>query len=603
MFILLFIFKYLTKLPIFKKANKEISYINPSLTKAFNHMAKKLLTSIAFLFIVGLLIGQPMNDNCSDAIVISSAEDLPFSTFGANTDGPSHPDDCPSSGSTPDSTYNDIWYLYVADFTGQALFTLCNTAVFDTKIIVYAPGTSCPPADDDLIACNEDGAGCENATSSTIFDVEEGQMYLLRIGGWGDGSPGEEGTGTFSIGEYDPSGGPENDLCSGAIEIILDDNDFASVEFSSVGAGSNGPVYDETFSCFDVPNGETTVFNDIWFTWTATFNGWAEFSNCGLANFDSRIAVYGPDQSCLPDPFELVGCSDDGIDEDGFNCPGFTSRALFPVVEGSTYLLSLGGWSNSDAGNGTVILQRTTPPIPPDNDLCSDPDSTWILSLEDADDFLYVFESFTFNATGGQTPNPSCRPTGEFLDVWYKFNSGFNTDITLRFNKTSTNAEFVIDLYSGCAQQADTLVGGFCIRTDQYNETFIEELISNFPGEPTEYLLRVSTSVTFDAPGEFWLQLIGQPYTGLPEVSLDNFRFFPNPVTDIAQVTFQLEEAADVGIAVLNAMGQEVIKQDIGRLSTGAQSLEIPTSQLQPGIYFLRMLLPEGQKTVKFVKQ
>lgn len=566
-------------------------------------MKKPLLLLLALSWSAASLFAQPINDNCADATVISSAEDIPFSTFDANTDGPAHPDDCTSIGSTPDSVYNDIWYLYVADFTGEALFTLCNTANFDTKIVVYTPGASCPPMDGDLLACNEDGAGCQGATSSTTFDVTEGEMYLLRIGGYGDGSPGEEGDGTFSIGENDPSNAPANDVCEDAIEIILDEDDFAMLDFTSIGAGSDGPMYDETFSCFDVPNGETEVFNDIWYTWTATFTGWAEFSNCGTGSFDSRIAVYGPDQPCIPDPFALVGCSDDGVDEDGFNCPGFTSRALFPCEEGATYLLSLGGWSTSGAGTGSVILKRTAPPIPPENDLCVEPDSAFVQSLEDANNFQYIFESFTFNATGGPTPNPNCRETGEFLDVWYKFNSGTNTDITLRFNKTSTNADFIIDLYTSCSTQADTTIGGFCLRTDFYDETLIEETFGNFPGEPTDFWLRVSTRITTDAPGEFWFQLIGTPISSIPELHINDFRFFPNPVSQHATASFTLEEATDMNWAITNALGQQLIQQDLGRLPAGEQRFVLETNTLQPGIYFLQLMTDEGQKTVRFVKQ
>lgn len=567
-------------------------------------MAKKLLYLLFALGFALPMMAQPINDDCNDAQTISSGEDLPFTTLEATTDGPSHPDDCLSApSSTPDSIYNDIWYRYVADFTGEASFSLCGTANFDTKIAVYEPGSACPPTNEDLIACNEDGPGCENFTSSLTFDVEEGQIYLLRIGGYGSESPGEEGEGTFSIGESDPTIGPPNDICDNATEIILDDNDFAEVEFVSLGAGSDGPVYAETFDCFDVPNNETTVFNDVWFTWTATFNGWVEFSNCGTSNFDSRIAVYGPDESCPPDPFALVGCSDDGVDENNQNCPGFTSRAIFEVEEGATYLMSLGGWSQSDAGNGTVILQRTEPLVPPFNDLCVEPDSAWILSPQQADNFEKIFESFTFNAGNGLTPNPSCRATGEFQDVWYEFNSGMNEEITLRFNKTTSSAEFIVDLYSSCTTQADTAIGGFCLRTDSYSETYIEETFGNFPGTPTEYLLRVSTRITTDAPGEFWLQLVGMPFSNIPTIDLEAFRFFPNPVSGDAQVTFELNEATNGQMAIYNAMGQAIHQQDLGRLVAGSQVIPVPARNLAPGLYYMGLLLDEGQKTVKFVKQ
>jgi len=566
-------------------------------------MLGRILILMACIAVGNVLVAQPANDECANAIPINgSVTDFDFSTVDATTGLPYHPGEC--QGGAPDSMYNDIWYLYTADFTGETEVSTCGTAFFDTNIAVYEPGSPCPPTVDNLLVCSEDAVGCAGSTSRAIFDAVEGETYLVRIGGWGTDTPGEEGLGSLTIGEYVPPMGPENDFCENAIEIILDADDFAQLDFSTVGASTDSPTYEETFDCFDVPNGETNVFNDIWYTWTATFSGFAAFSNCSMANFDSRIAVYGPDENCMPDPFALVGCSDDGIDEDGNNCTNFTSRAVFPVVEGSTYLMSIGGWSSSGAGFGMVTLERVPPPVPPDNDNCADADSAWVVTMEEADNFEVFFESFTTNASLEPTPNPSCRPTGEFFDVWYTFNSGNNTDLELRFNKTTPDADFVINLYNTCAIETDTLSEGFCIRTDEYEgETFIIEQLTGFPGEPTEYLLRVSTRVTTDTPGEFFFQLVGEPFSNIPDIGLKGFEFFPNPVNQNATINFELEEPTMMSIALINAVGQEVSTEALGRLPAGPQSLQIPTDQLKPGMYFMRIQTPEGQQTTKFIKQ
>jgi len=564
-------------------------------------MLRRLLLLALCFAIGGILVAQPANDNCADAIAANTGVNQ-FITIDATTDGPYHPDAC--LGGAPDSLYNDVWFTWTATFTGEAEFSTCGTANFDTNIAAYAPGSACPPTEEDLLACSEDGAGCSGFTSETTFNVEEGETYLLRIGGWGSESPGEEGSGTFSITEREMDTGPENDVCEDATEIILNEDEFAEIEFSTIDASSDAPTYEETYECFDVPNGETTVFNDVWFKWTATFTGFAAFSNCGTATFDSRIAVYGPDQTCPPDPLALVGCSDDGIDEDGYNCGSFTSRALFPVQEGSTYLMSLGGWSASGAGEGTVSLERIPPPVPPENDNCMDADSVWILSPESADNFDALFESFTDNASLETTPSPVCRPTGEFFDVWFKFNSGNNTDLSIRFNKTTPQAQFVVDLYDDCETQTDTAEGGFCFRTDAFeDETFIVQEFSGFPGEPREYLLRVSTRVTTDPPGEFWFQLVGEPVTDVQNIKLSNFKLYPNPVAEQAIVEFDLQESQIIHWTILNAMGQEVSRHSLGQVAAGQQRLEVPTGKLSAGLYFLRIETPRGQRTSKFIKQ
>jgi len=105
------------------------------------------------------IFAQPANDNCFEPQNITSSASIDFTTVDATTDGNPHPDDCASVGDTPDIIYFDVWYSYLADFTGTAAFSTCSTADFDTKIFVYAPGSPCPPTDADIISCNEDGAG------------------------------------------------------------------------------------------------------------------------------------------------------------------------------------------------------------------------------------------------------------------------------------------------------------------------------------------------------------------------------------------------------------------------------------------------------------
>lgn len=548
-----------------------------------------------------IMWAQPQNDECENAIALTNSVDVAFSTIDATSGEPYHPADC--TGGAADSLYNDTWYTWTATFTGEAEFTTCGTADFDTNVAVYAPGSSCPPDVSDLLACNEDGTGCDGFTSTAVFDAVMGETYLLRIGGWGNSSPGEEGTGTFSVIEYVPAVGPENQECVNAIVLELDANDSTFVEYTTIDANTTPPTYEETFDCFDVPNGETTTFNEVWYTFTAPFTGFMEWSNCGTANYDSRVAIYGPDQPCPPDPFALVGCSDDGVDENGINCGNFTSRTIFPVENGSTYLIDVGGFNASSAGSGTFILRRTEPPVPPANDNCETPDSAWVISQEMADNFDVIHEGFTLNATQQVVANPACRPSGEFWDVWYKFNSGNNTDLTLRFNNVTPNSEFIIDLYYDCSTQAPINMDGFCVRTDEFLTSFLETTIEGFPGTPTEYLIRVSTRITSDQPGEFWFQMIGEPLSSVDELALDNFRLFPNPAQDQLNIDFDLPEASKAEIEIINTLGQRVQQSSAYNLMSGNNRFNFDISNLQAGIYFFRIHTKEGQKTAKFIKE
>ena len=139
--------------------------------------------TLCLCFVSAVCLAQPANNDCINAVPINEVQDLEFTTVDATTDGPFHPDSpCPSN-SDLDSIYSDVWYAYTATFTGNCFWTTCGTADFDTKIAVYMPGSACPPMDEDLLTCNEDGGNCSFFTSELLFRVDSGQTYLLHISG------------------------------------------------------------------------------------------------------------------------------------------------------------------------------------------------------------------------------------------------------------------------------------------------------------------------------------------------------------------------------------------------------------------------------------
>ncbi|HQU61016.1 MAG TPA: T9SS type A sorting domain-containing protein, partial [Saprospiraceae bacterium] len=143
---------------------------------------------------------------------------------------------------------------------------------------------------------------------------------------------------------------------------------------------------------------------------------------------------------------------------------------------------------------------------------------------------------------------------------------------------------------------------GFCVNSGSFTESYFETMIENLPGEPTEYYLRIASNVTNAGPGEFWFQLVGSPYSSLSELNVENFRFYPNPVTGVANISFNLLETLDSQVEIVNTLGQSVFRQDYGRLAAGKHYLTVSTDQLNAGIYFFRLLAGNHQKTVRFVK-
>ncbi len=541
------------------------------------------------LFSYNLTAQAPENDSCQHAIAVMAGDTVAFSTIGATWEGPFHADNPCSTDN--DTIYFDIWYVWTAEWDGQAIWSMCGTADFDTRIAVYQPGASCPFGPDDLLACNEDGPGCPGFTSEVVWDVQAGQTYYLRLGGYG----GESGTGTFVIEPYVPPAGPPNNDCAQATVITVGEG----IEFDNFDATTDGPEHPGN-PCFGF--GDNTVQADIWYSFTPDFTGTVLWTTCGTVTFDTRLAVYGPDASCPPTDADLLECNDDGP-----GCPGFSSEMYFDVEAGKTYLLRLGGF-NGEQGQGTFDLVEFTPPEPPANDLCENADTAWIITAQQANDFDVTHTGTTEYADFN--PDlflfPVClgnQAGGEFATVWYKFNSLGNTDIEIRFSAVTSEAQFYVDLWQSCAEMVDTSVITDNCFFVSIEEPFVVDTFSNLPPEPTEFYLRVTTRLTTDLPGEFFFQLVGDITTGVEDrVFPGRLLVAPNPAADFVNVYLNLEEAKEVQYRLVDALGRQKWHLPKGRLPAGEYSERIALQDLPQGVYFLLVEADGALKTQRIVK-
>jgi hypothetical protein len=106
-----------------------------------------------------------------------------------------------------------------------------------------------------------------------------------------------------------------------------------------------------------------------------------------------------------------------------------------------------------------------------------------------------------------------------------------------------------------------------------------------------------------DLPGDFWFQLVGTPFSSLEALQLGSFRFFPNPVRNTATMSFKAQESLNLQAEITNSLGQAIQRLSFGQIPSGDHTFDVPTEDLQPGIYFLRLFADGAQKTVRFIKQ
>ncbi len=561
-------------------------------------MLKILLSCLLTAVSLCALHAQPANDNCADAVAIMIDEVVDFTTIDATTDGPSGPNHATSFGDPNDSIPADVWFTFIAPTTGVVQWSNCSTADYDSRMAIYVTDNACDASEDNLLASNDDAVDCDDNTGAVIFPVAGGTTYVLRMGGFAnDTIPITTGSGTVQLTVVN---GPVNDFCANATPIQLGEGQ----EFSTIDAITDGPAHDNN-PCFQF--NVNTATNDIWYTFTSPFTGAVEWTTCGTATFDTRLAVYNPGSACPPASDDLFACNDDGG-----GCANFTSVLVFNVEANQTYLLRLGSHASA-TGTGSFDLVSTTPIDPPVNDDCADAILVPIISFETAETFDSVTTGTTLGGTfineGYQFSNClSNQNGGEFSDVWYAFETLGNEEVGIQFGVGSDNdnaAEvFFVDLFDNCMERVDTLNFPVnCTFTDADNLD-VETFFGGFPAGQNEiYYIRVTTRLTSDAPGAFFLQLIGDIVTGVEDQDFaSELSLFPNPTTDEATVKFSLDEATRVEATVFDMLGRQVRSMDLGNLSSGNQQFSIETANLPSGVYSLQLSNGRGQQNLKFVK-
>lgn len=115
----------------------------------------------------------PPNDNIGGATPVAAGTS-DVRTGGATTS--------PTTPAPPFALFNDVWYRYCVNCSGQVTVTTCNSpAGLDTGIAVYS-GTQTAPT---LIASNDNaltGNCAGSLLSATTFNATAGQCYWIRVG-------------------------------------------------------------------------------------------------------------------------------------------------------------------------------------------------------------------------------------------------------------------------------------------------------------------------------------------------------------------------------------------------------------------------------------
>jgi len=86
-------------------------------------------------------------------------------------------------------------------------------------------------------------------------------------------------------------------------------------------------------------------------------------------------------------------------------------------------------------------------------------------------------------------------------------------------------------------------------------------------------------------------------------IEMINLSIYPNPVKDIATVSFDIEDVSDLVMELLDVNGKVIFIRKYSKRQIGEVELNINTSKLEPGLYFINVITKSGIGVSKLIKK
>ncbi len=89
---------------------------------------------------------------------------------------------------------------------------------------------------------------------------------------------------------------------------------------------------------------------------------------------------------------------------------------------------------------------------------------------------------------------------------------------------------------------------------------------------------------------DYTINVVSGTTTGIVESkTISSVSLYPNPSSDFSTLSFNLETSENVQIHIVNVLGEEVYNYN-SQLNTGFNKVEINTSNLENGVYFVQLI-------------
>jgi len=393
-------------------------------------------------------------------------------------------------------------------------------------------------------ACGNAELECKAAGSLKVFTgLTGGQAYTLQV--WHD----DINAGDFTIALEKMPVPPSNDVCSGAWNLPV----FPMGD--SVGNETNADTQFATDSGVYATCATSPIL-DYFYKFTMPANETDVIALIGGATgSDIKVAIW-----------DACGGNEVACDN--------LLKVYRDLTPGSVYYLQ--AWhEGSDVGAFSIALEIA--PLRPENDDCVNAKIVPSIPYDDAMDATYAT---------GMMPQSTCN-NGMNDGVWYQF-VGDGGNITIVADPDGWDNEIAV--FTGdCANLT-------CVaRKDAHGTSGAETL--TFPSVAgTVYLLNNAhyTKWSDKLEGPFTLS-ITTDLVSVGDNKIDGFSYYPNPVNNLLNLS-----AKD---AISNVMVFDMTGKQIMNIEPNNVDAQIDMSQLNSGMYFVKVRINDQTTAFKVVKE
>jgi hypothetical protein len=489
----------------------------------------------------------PVNDDCEDAIVLPVNEAFGCEQITAGTTRGAT-ESAQSAAGVEGTPNNDVWYIFTATnsehrISLRNIVNLEDDFSTDMGMAIYSGGCSSPVF-----------IGSSDPEVYNVTGLEAGVDYYVRVYGWNTAAIPMNFN--ICIGTQSEIITPENDECSGAIEIDSNSDDCSN--------SINGTTLGATASSQSTTGVSGFADDDVWYFFTASETSYS-LSLYNIVNLneefstDMGVAVYSGGCESL----NMIVTSDP---------ESFLINGLTP---GEIYFIRVYGWAlEGDPMNFSMCLSKI--PAVPENDTCA----TAIMAT--------LPYSISQNATSATNNGnfPSCDGSGMNDGVWYSFEgTGGSTTVTIN----PFGWDPALGIYSG------TCNGFTCVtRTDSGGNGGSETYTFDSEAGVIYYVnIGHYSGSSNGLEGLFDLEITSELSTS--DFDKNTFKVYPNPVKDVLHIDYTLDISS---VSVYNLLGQEVLRSDIN-----SNNGELNMTNLSSGTYLVKIMSGNLVKTMKIIKQ